>query len=205
MGQAQLQQTTFTVEEYFALEEQSEVRHEFFEGEVFAMAGESVAHNLLAGNCYLALRNTLRGRPCRVLMENVQLAVQENRHYTYPDVMASCHPDDRRATRMQRHPVLLVEVLSPSTGEYDRGAKFNRYKTLPSLRHYVLVSQQRWLVEWYRRNEADEWTHTALTEADDELFVPELDFRMRLSEVYEDTDVAPLRVLPPAALSEDVE
>jgi len=193
MGTAKSQPRRYTVEEYFALEAASGVRHEFFEGEVFAMAGESKAHNLITGNLYLGLRLALRGRGCQVFMENVQLTVRQEQQYVYPDVQVTCSPQDAQQTRRVEAPVLLVEVLSPSTAYYDRGHKFKKYKTLPSLQHYLLVAQNRWLVEWYRRTASNEWTHTVLTEPTEEIVVPELNFRLTLAQVYEDTEVAPLR------------
>lgn len=193
MGQEE-QQRRYTVEEYLALEEQGDTRHEYFEGEVFAMAGADVSHNLLAGNLYISFRQALRGRPCRTVMEGVQLAVQEGRHYTYPDVMITCDPEDQRAKRILTAPVLLIEVLSPSTAEYDRGRKFNQYKQLPSLQHYLLVSQTSWLVEWYRREANSIWSFTPLVEAEDELVIPELNINLTVAEIYEGTDVAPLRI-----------
>lgn len=200
MGHPELEQCHYTVEEYFALEEASELRHEFFEGEVFAMAGESQAHNLIAGNLYMGLRQALRGRSCRVFMETVQLTLQPGRHYVYPDVQVTCSPQDVQHARRIENPVLLIEVLSPSTGYYDRGNKFKKYKALPSLQHYLLVSQSRWLLEWYRRTPANEWTHTVLTEAEEELVIPELNFRITLAQVYEETAVAPLRPHFPDAM-----
>lgn len=195
MGQAEQQPRRYTVEEYLALEEQSEIRHEFFDGELFAMAGADVSHNLIGGNFYMNFRLALRGRPCKVLMEGVQLVVEEGRHYTYPDVMITCNPDDQRARRILHAPVLLIEVLSPSTAEYDRGRKFNQYKKLPSLRHYLLVSQTSWLVEWYRREENDIWSITSLVEATDALVIPDLNINLTVAEIYEGTDVAPLKIV----------
>ena len=195
MGQAE-HKAPYTVAEYLALEAQSEVRHEYFEGEIFAMAGESVAHNVLTGNIYTACRQALRGKGCRVVMEGVQLAVKENRHYTYPDVMVSCDPADQREARTLRSPVLLVEVLSPSTAAYDRALKFNSYKELESLRHYLLVSQHYWLIEWYRREADNKWVHAALTEATDIVEIPELSLTFTLAQVYEEAGVAPLHAAP---------
>jgi len=153
LGQPEMQPRRYTAEEYFALEEKGEIRHEFFEGEVFAMAGESIAHNIIAQNFVLALRPALRGKNYQVMMETVQLAVGANRHYTYPDIVVSCDPQDRQESRRLHQPVLIVEVLSPSTEAYDRGLKFNQYKKLPSLRHHLLVSKKTWLVEWYQLSE----------------------------------------------------
>lgn len=193
MGHADAQPRRYTTEEYFALEAESNVRHEFFEGEVFAMAGGTGTHNDIVQNFVLALRPKLRGSGCQIKVETMRLAVREQ-YYTYPDVMVSCHPDDRRADLHYQHPVLLVEILSPSTEAYDRGLKFNQYKKLPSLRHYLLVSQKTWLVEWYQLSEHGVWGHTALAEAADALSIPELNLTLTLAEIYEGTGVAPMQI-----------
>lgn len=197
MGNAALQPRRYTATEYFALEEQSEVRHEYFAGEIFAMAGATKSHNLITQNITLALRLGVRGKGCQVFMEDVRLAVQDDFHYTYPDVVVSCDPADRRDPYLVRQPVLLVEVLSPSTADYDRSRKFNQYKQLPSLRHYILVSQTAWVLEWFRRNEANEWIYTVLSDPADVLTIAELALRLPLADVYDDTDVAPLAATAP--------
>ena len=202
MGQAEFKPVTYTPEEYFALEAQSEVRHEFFDGEIFAMAGTSKPHNDICFNTTLALKSRLRGSGCRVYMENIRTVVQENFHYTYPDIVVSCSPEDRRDKIMVSHPVLIVEVLSPGTGDYDRTGKFQQYQKLPSLRHYLLVSQTQWIVEWYRRNEAGEWVYTVLTGAADVLEIPDLGLKVPLADIYDDTDVPFLRVVPPTPPAE---
>ena len=188
-----MQPRRYTAEEYFTLEEKGELRHEFFEGEVFAMAGESIAHNTIAQNFVLALRPALRGKNCQVIIETVQLAVEANRHYTYPDIVVSCDPQDQRESRRLHHPLLIVEVLSPSTESYDRGLKFNQYKRIPSLRHYLLVSQKTWLVEWYQLSEHGVWGHTALAEAADTIIIPELNLTLTLAQIYEEAGVVPMK------------
>jgi Uma2 family endonuclease len=198
MGQAELQSRRYTPEEYFALEERSEARHEYFEGEVFAMAGASVTHNLIKGNFIAGLRPGVRQRGCRYVDENVRLAVSEKVFYTYPDVMVSCDAADRHESYTWRQPVLIVEVLSPSTSEYDRTTKFENYQKIPSLRHYLLISQSAWIVEWFRRNEAGQWIYTLLTGSDSTLEIPDLCLVLPLRELYEDTSVAPLRIMPSA-------
>ncbi|OGX90849.1 Uma2 family endonuclease [Hymenobacter coccineus] len=198
MGHAELQTRRYTPEEYLALEEKSEVRHEYFDGKIFAMAGASAPHNLIKGNMIAALRPGARQRGCRVFDENMRLAVQEKKYYTYPDIMVSCDPDDRRDPYLIRQPVLIVEVLSPSTSEYDRTEKFKQYQKLPSLRHYLLVSQNAWVVEWFRRDDAGQWIYTLLSEPADVLEIPDLGLGLPLAELYDDTDVAPLRVTPSA-------
>ena len=195
MGQPESQRR-YTPEEYFALEAQSEVRHEYFDGEVFAMAGGTKSHNLITQNMTMALRAGLRGRGCQVFMEDVRMAVQDAFHYTYPDVVVSCDLADRRDVYLVRQPVLIVAVHSPCTAEYDRSQKFNQYKKLASLRHYILVSQTAWVLEWFRRNEANEWIYTVFSDPNDVLEIPELNLRLPLADVYDDTDVAPLQLMP---------
>lgn len=187
----------YTAVEYFALEAQSEVRHEYFGGEVFAMAGGTKSHNLIGQNITLNFRAGLRGKGCQVFMEDVRLSVQENFHYTYPDVVVSCDPADRRDPYLVRQPVLIVEVLSPSTAEYDRSRKFTQYQKIASLRHYILVSQTAWVLEWFRRDDAGQWIHTVLSDPADVLEIEDLGLRLPLADVYDDTDVAPLQLEAP--------
>jgi Uma2 family endonuclease len=198
MGQAAELPRQYTPEEYFALEARSEIRHEYFEGEVFAMAGGSKSHNVLAQNAALGLRASLRGRGCQVFIENVRLEAKEKKYYTYPDVMVSCDPTDRYDPYLVRRPVLIAEILSPSTADYDRTTKFENYQKMPSLRHYLLISQAAWIVEWFRRDEAGQWIYTLLTGPDSILEIPDLGLVLPLRELYDDTDVAPLRTMPSA-------
>lgn len=197
MEQQPLPPRQYTPAEYFALEEQSEVRHEYFEGEVFAMAGGTKAHNLLAKAMMNGLDAALLGRRCQVFIGDVRVVITENRHYVYPDVVVSCDPEDERDDLLVRKPLLIVEVLSVSTASYDRTDKFQHYKKLPSLRYYVLVYQERWLVEWYHKNEASEWVHHLLDAPDEVLEIAELNLRLSLADLYAATTIAPLRLTPP--------
>ena len=198
MGQAELQPHRYTPEEYFALENRSEVRHEYFEGEVFAMAGGSKVHNFLVQNASTKMRTSLRGKGCQVFASDVRLEAKERFYYTYPDVVVTCDPADHRDPYLVRYPVLIAEVLSPSTAEYDHTTKFENYQKMPSLRHYLLLSQAAWIVEWFRRDDAGQWIYTLLTGPDSILEIPDLGLVLPLRELYEDTDVAPLRVMPSA-------
>ena len=193
MGQPN-QRRRYTPEEYLALEASSEERHEYFDGEVFAMAGGTKSHNLIKGNIMAGLRAGVRQSGCRVYDESVRLAVQDDFHYTYPDVVVTCDPADRRDAYLIRQPVLIVEVLSPSTADYDRSRKFTQYQKIASLRHYILVSQTAWVLEWFRRDDAGQWIYTVFSDPAAVLEIPELNLRLPLNAVYEDTDVAPLAV-----------
>lgn len=196
MGQPAPPPRHYTLKEYFALQEKSAAKYEYIEGEAFAVGGATIAHNLIKGNLVAALRPRARQRGGRVLDESVLLVVRANAFYTYPDVLVTTDPADRRDPYLVRHPLLLAEILSPATAEYDRTEKFANYQRLPSLRHYLLVSQSAWVVEWFRRDEAGQWIYTLLSTPESVLEIPDLGLALPLRELYEDTGVAPRRVLP---------
>ena len=151
-----LPKARFTPEEYLALERQAEYRSEFFHGEIFAMAGASREHNLIAGNVSRELGNQLKGRPCETYQSDMRVKVSDTGLYTYPDVVVACgelaFEDDEVDTLL--NPTLLIEVLSESTESYDRGKKFGYYRTIQSLAEYLLVALPPWLPEI---NASDDW------------------------------------------------
>ena len=196
MGQVELQPAYLTPAEYFALEAQSLERHEYFDGELFMMAGASKRHNSIANNALVLSLAGVRARGCQAFTSDVRVAVQEGRHYTYPDLVISCDPDDQRDDYLIRHPVLIVEVTSPGTERYDHNEKFQQYQRLESLRHYVLISQSRWFVNWFRRTEANEWVLTQCSGPDGILEISDLDLRWSLADLYQATGVPPLWVGP---------
>jgi Uma2 family endonuclease len=154
------QKRTHTFAEYLALEAASGTRHEFLDGEIYAMAGGTIEHGALAANAIGELRGALRGRPCRVLTADVRIRVLATGLGTYPDVSVVCgsierDPEDANTVV---NPVAIIEVLSDSTEAYDRGEKFAHYRRIPSLQDYLLVSQDERLIEHYRRNDDDSWT-----------------------------------------------
>ncbi|UYZ61619.1 Uma2 family endonuclease [Hymenobacter weizhouensis] len=131
----------YTVEEYLALEDASEVRHKYYQGEVFAMAGASLPHNHIIGNSYRALGDRLDASRCEVFLDGALLKIDDS-CFIYPDLLVSCHPADLAADRILQHPSVIFEVLSPASAAYDRTAKLRFYQRLPSVRHYVLVQQE---------------------------------------------------------------
>src|ERR1039457_2698196 len=148
-----------TAEEYLTAERAAEFRSEFYDGCMYAMAGGSIPHNVIAGNVHGELKRLLKGRGCLVTIGDVRLRVSPGRVYTYPDVMAVCGEpktaDDRKDTLL--NPSLVVEVLSPSTEAHDRGYKFAQYRQLESIREYVLVSQSEPRVERFERQPDGRW------------------------------------------------
>jgi Uma2 family endonuclease len=175
---------SYTVEQYLALEHESEVRYEFYQGEVFAMAGGTMRHNLIIQNIATALRS-LRSRGCHVFTENVKLEVVADEYYVYPDVMLTCQAQDLSDNRLARSPSLVIEVLSDSTEAYDRGKKLDRYLRMPSLQAYVIVSQKVWFVGCYERK-GDFWSYRILDQPEDILRLESLDWEMSLTAMYED-------------------
>lgn len=148
-----------TYAEYLAFEAASETKHEYLNGEVFAMAGGTIAHGALTVAVSTALSNALRDRPCRVLSSDVRVRSKVTGLTTYADVTVVCHKievDDDDAHGVL-NPSLIVEVLSDSTEAYDRGTKAAHYRRIASLREYVLVAQGEPLIEVYRRNERGKW------------------------------------------------
>jgi len=183
-----------TPAEYLSLEQKSEQKHEYLRGQVFAMAGASPKHNAVCGNAIRALGARVRGRRCLVMPSDQHVYVEATELGTYPDVTVLCgpakyHPDFPRSVV---NPAILMEVLSPSTEGYDRGAKFDHYRHLDSLREYVLVSTDRHAVDHYRREEDGTWRLTVVRGAGAALRLPSIDATIPLAELYENLDlVAP--------------
>jgi len=152
-----LKKPVFGAEDYLAWEAAQAEKHEYIAGEVFAMAGASDAHVTIAGNLFSALRTQLRGKPCRVYIADMKLHVEAADAFFYPDVFVTCSAADARLADHKREPVLIVEVLSPSTAAYDRGLKFAYYRTLPGLQEYVLIDAERMAVDVFRRDAEGHW------------------------------------------------
>ncbi len=174
-------------QEYLQGELASEIRHEYVDGQVYAMAGAGEAHNLIAGNIFARLRDFARGGPCRVFISDMKLHVQTWKAYYYPDVMVTCDPSDSHSQFKER-PSLVVEVLSPGTESTDRREKMLAYRTLPSLREYLLVATDQRHVERYRRDEHDEWQLVALGQGE-ALLLESIGTSLTLDEIYEDVQL----------------
>lgn len=187
-----------TVEEYLALEEKSEVRHEFYNGETYAMAGTTTAHNLLVDNVKDILKRQLRPRGCQVYSENIKVEVIRGIYLPYPDVVATCHPFDQRPDQyVIRQPRLLIEVLSKSTAYHDRGFKWQRYRKMSSLWYYMLVDQYSTTVELYSRiEETDEWINTIYEKPEDVIVLPRLNAELNVGAIYADIELIPTDDIP---------
>ncbi len=164
-----------------------EGRSEYLDGDVFAMAGASLEHNIIVVNISSKLHAQMKGRPCQVYTNDMKVLIRSANACTYPDLAAHCGEpellDDRRDVLL--NPGLIIEVLSDSTAACDRGDKFALYRRIPSLREYLLVSQDQVRVECYRRDVDDHWTLTDYTGLEDRIPLESLDCTLVLAEIYD--------------------
>lgn len=169
---------------YLSGEVDGDIRHEFVDGEVYAMAGAGHAHNLIALNVAARLRGLARGGPCRVFISDMKVRVAQWNAFYYPDVMVVCNPADAQ-TYYKESPSLIVEVSSPSTESIDRREKLLAYRTLASLREYVLIAQDKRQADLWRRADDGSWQLQTLA-AGDVLQLETLGASLSLDEIYED-------------------
>jgi len=146
-----------TPEEYLQFEEKSPIKHEYIEGQIYAMAGTTDIHNIIGLNFTFIIRNHLRGSDCRVYFTDLKVRLEKRNHFYYPDIIVTCDDRDRETATYKSFPKLIIEVLSDSTEAFDRGDKFNDYQTLESLQEYVLVNSKHQRVETFRRGEQGLW------------------------------------------------
>ncbi|MDO9227181.1 MAG: Uma2 family endonuclease [Pseudomonadota bacterium] len=152
-------------EEYLRLEETGEIKHEYVDGEIYAMSGASRRHNMIAGSVYLRLRNQAKGSGCEAYTSDVKLYVEAQNSFYYPDAMLVC-AEDNDHTHYVTRPCIVVEVISPTTAVIDRREKLLAYRKLPSLVAYLLVESDRRQVEYFLRGEEGAWRQGTLGEMD---------------------------------------
>ena len=178
-------QRHYSVDDYFMVEEMSEVKHEYFNGEILAMAGAFLAHNEIAANVISEVRTGLRQTNCGAYGSDLRVQTPAGL-YTYPDISVICgHVElapDRSDTAM--NPIILVEVLSEATEEYDRGDKFTLYKSIPTLRRYILISQTEVLVDHFEKVQQDEWRCYSLRHPNEVIQISEPPLTISLSDIF---------------------
>ena len=196
------QKHKMTLEDFLAWEAEQPERWEFFNGEAFMMAGGSDVHNAISLNTAFALCQTLRGTRCNVFMSDVRLRLAESDDLFYPDVFVTCSDADRARRQVKEDPVLIAEVLSPSTEAHDRGDKFAAYRRLAGLKTVLFLSQDRAHVECFTRGDDGRWVLSEASGETARLALPAFDFELALADLYRDlpdaeaTDPAP--VPPPS-------
>ena len=196
------QKHKMTLEDFLAWEAEQPERWEFFNGEAFMMAGGSDVHNAISLNTAFALRQTLRGTRCNVFMSDVRLRLAESDDLFYPDVFVTCSDADRARRQVKEDPVLIAEVLSPSTEAYDRGDKFAAYRRFAGLKTVLFLSQDRAHVECFTRGDDGRWVLSEASGETARLALPAYDFELALADLYRDLPDAeasdPAPILPPS-------
>jgi Uma2 family endonuclease len=198
---ASLPKTFLTPEQYLEIERKAEFKSEYCNGEMFAMAGARRAHDLITMNVSGQLYQQLRARPCEVSSSDQRVLVASTGLFTYPDIVVVCGEprflDGELDTLL--NPTVIVEVLSPTTEAYDRGRKFGHYRTIESLRVYLMVSSDRIGAELYTRQPDNHWTLTAeASRLEDSFEIGAIGCRLKLADVYEKVEL-PAAPTPPAA------
>lgn len=175
-------------EQYLALEAESHIKHEYIDGEVYAMAGASDAHVTIAGNIFTALRAHLRGSGCRVYIADMKARIKSINRYFYPDVMVTCDERDKKSDNYKRFPKLIIEVLSESTEAFDRGDKFADYQKIETLTEYVLVNTKKQRIDTFRRTEEGLWMLQSY-EISEAFELKSVGFTGTMEMVYEDVSL----------------
>ncbi|WP_271252203.1 Uma2 family endonuclease [Pseudanabaena sp. Chao 1811] len=183
----------FTPEEYFAWEEKQLERHEYIDGEVYAMSGGTIDHGDIAGNFLALLKTHLRGSGCKTLNSDCRVSIVGATKYVYPDISVTCDDRDKTTNQYITYPCLIIEVLSPSTEAYEspsetlceRGNKFKMYRRNPSLQEYVLVSVDAIEIELFRKTETGDWRIINYQKGD-AIELKSVNFNCQIEQVYED-------------------
>ncbi len=184
-----------TVEEYLQIERTQNAKYEFHNGKIYALAGGTLNHGLICGNLYAGLRKQLdkKGSKCLPFNTDVKLHIAQKNSYVYPDSMVICGDITTAETDKNAvtNPVLIVEVLSKSTAEYDRGDKFHIYQKIPSFKEYVLIEQTRYIVDvYYKQENSDLWRITRYEGLDQIIPFTSLNISLSMEELYYRTTIA---------------
>ena len=171
------------------MEEHSEERHEYYQGEIYAMSGPKVPHGIISGNTFGVLFNKLKGKGCRPFNGEQRIHIEKNTLFTYPDVFVVCGEIETRNNDDWNilNPTVIFEVLSPSTREYDRGHKFLLYRDIPSLKEFVLIDSESIRVEVYFINDHNHWELMEYKTIDDAFTLESVQVKFELKEIYEGT------------------
>lgn len=177
----------FSIEEYLEMENTSIEKHEYYKGEIFAMSGAKMPHNTISKNLFGCLYVKLKGKKCQPYGSDVRMHIDSNTLFTYPDISIICGEpitlnDDEYNVL---NPTVIIEILSSSTKNYDRGEKFKLYRDIPTLKEYILVDSESIHIEVFRLNENNHWELEEYDSVEEELYIKAIDERLLISEIYE--------------------
>ncbi len=174
--------------EYLENEREATEKHEYFQGEIFAMSGATDAHNIILMNCSVDLGNKLKGKKCRPYGSDMRMNIPENTLYTYPDLSIYCNEietlDDKQDTA--KKPTVIFEILSKSTRNYDQGEKFNLYRAIPTLKEYILIDSEKVKVYRHTKTSDSSWILTEFSSINDVFKISSLEIEMSLIDIYDD-------------------
>jgi Uma2 family endonuclease len=180
-----------TEQEYIDFERANTMKHEYYDGHVYAMTGASRIHNLIAGNTLASLHGQLRQKPCQIFPSDMRIKVQQTGLYTYPDLVIICgepqFTDDALDTLL--NPLVLIEILSPSTERYDRGMKSQHYRTIETLQSYILIAQDHYHIEHYSRQDNGRWLLQEAHGIEAHIAIPSIESTLLFKDVYEKVDM----------------
>jgi len=180
-----------SIEEYLEMENASMEKHEYYKGEIFAMSGAKIPHNTISSNLSGILYNKLKGKKCKPYGSDQRIHIQSNTLFTYPDISIICgeiktlNNDDYNVL----NPAVIIEILSKSTKNYDRGEKFKLYRDIPTLKEYILVDSETIHIEVFRLNENNHWELEEYDSIENVLFIKAIDEKIAISEIYEDVNI----------------
>jgi Uma2 family endonuclease len=182
----------YSIEEYLEIERESDEKHEYYKGEVFAMSGPKFQHVLISGNIFSQLKNKLKGKPCQPLGSDMRVHIPTNTLFTYPDISVVCgEPEFLNNDEWNLlNPTVIIEVLSPSTRNYDRGDKFNLYRDMPSLKEYILVDSETISIEAFYINAHGQWELKEHKKKEETLQIKSIKTALKIEDIYEGTKLA---------------
>ncbi|MBF0229278.1 MAG: Uma2 family endonuclease [Desulfamplus sp.] len=187
MNQLATQQNYYTKEEYLLLEESAEYKSEYYDGEIFAMAGGTRNHSAICLNVNWSIREAISNKDCVGFDSNMKLDVPTHNIVVYPDAMVACSKieflDDRET--ILQNPLLVIEVLSPSTEHIDRIKKFIYYQSVPSIQEYVMISQSEPKIEAYCKQSERNWLYTVIKGLEEAIYIKTLEYKFELKEIYQ--------------------
>ncbi|MEH2425628.1 MAG: Uma2 family endonuclease [Nostoc sp.] len=188
--QTQTPKKYYTPEEYLQLEETSESKNEYRDGEIIPMAGGTTNHNEIAGNFYANFKFTMRGKNYKIYMGDVKLWIHRYRIYTYPDVMVIQGEPiyEGTGTTTVTNPIMIVEVLSKSTENHDRTNKFRFYRSIATLKEYIMINQYEYFVEQFNKNAEGQWVLTEYESVDAVLSLKSIGFQIPFSDIYQEVN-----------------
>ena len=181
-----IQKTLLSESEYLEEERKALTKSEYYKGEVFAMSGASKNHNRIVASIIISIGSFLKGKNCHIYPSDLRVKNPENGLYTYPDVTIVCGKEEYQDEEFDTllNPTVIIEVLSPTTEEYDRGTKFKLYRSIPSLKNYIMISSTDFSAEVYTRMDNDEWHLNMTAEKDGVIHISAINLDLSLQDVY---------------------